>query len=133
MTELMHGTLKCYRENKCKCALCRKANRDLHKIWRENNREKSRTITKKSSEKKRDVIRAGKNKPCADCGKSYPYYVMEYDHVRGRKEHDLTRMRCFALSKILEEMAKCDVVCSNCHAERSFVRLMDKSLAVNGL
>ena len=27
-----------------------------------------------------------KDKPCADCGIKYPYYVMDFDHVRGDKK-----------------------------------------------
>lgn len=62
--------------------------------------------------------------PCKDCGERYPYYVMQFDHVRGEKKfnlykagHDVT-----ALSTIQEEIEKCDVVCANCHAERTYRR-----------
>jgi len=33
----------------------------------------------------RDFIREAKNKPCADCGKTFPYFIMQFDHVRGEK------------------------------------------------
>jgi hypothetical protein len=30
-------------------------------------------------------VRQQKEVPCSDCGVQYPYYVMEFDHVRGEK------------------------------------------------
>src|SRR5579872_2409404 len=69
----------------------------------------------------RNIIIAGKQKPCADCTKEYPWYVMDYDHVRGIKEFDLSKAASMRLSeiRILNEIAKCEVVCSNCHLERT--------------
>ena len=76
---------------------------------------------KKRHAKIQKVIREGKNKPCADCGVSYPWYVMDYDHVRGEKLFDLATAASRHMSLVLieAEMAKCEVVCSNCHRERT--------------
>ena len=74
----------------------------------------------KNRPKRIALIREAKNKPCMDCGVSYPHYVMDFDHktdkkfLIGRQVHSTT-----AVSKILEEIAKCDIVCSNCHRERT--------------
>lgn len=63
-----------------------------------------------------------KNKPCADCGVEYPYYVMQYDH-RGDKIDDVSRfLRQHKRAAMLAEIAKCDVVCANCHATRTWKR-----------
>ena len=54
----------------------------------------------------------------------YPYYVMDFDHVDGDKlmmSSDLVNFG--GTAKLLAELAKCDVVCSNCHRERTFRRL----------
>lgn len=66
-----------------------------------------------------------KRKPCADCGEEYPPFVMDFDH---RPDEE----KLFAVSAaipmglgeraILEEAAKCDVVCANCHRFRTFRR-----------
>lgn len=66
-----------------------------------------------------------KSGPCSDCGESYPFYVMDMDHVRGDKVSDLCDMvrRCFALDAIRDEIAKCEPVCSNCHRIRTFKRI----------
>lgn len=36
--------------------------------------------------KKRALVHAAKSVPCVDCGKEYPPYVMDFDHVRGNKK-----------------------------------------------
>lgn len=68
------------------------------------------------------LLREQKSKPCLDCGVSYPYYVMDFDHVRGEKLFNLSEVVNGAQSKkvILEEIAKCEVVCANCHRIRTF-------------
>jgi hypothetical protein len=71
----------------------------------------------------RSLIRAAKDKPCADCGVRYPYYVMDFDHREG--EEKLANVGYFAFSTeaaLGEEVAKCDVVCANCHRIRTWRR-----------
>ncbi len=61
--------------------------------------------------------------PSADCGIQYPYYVMDFDHREGEtKVINLASASRMTRPKILEEIAKCDVVCSNCHRERTHRR-----------
>ena len=70
------------------------------------------------------MIVEAKSVPCVDCENSYPYYVMDMDHVRGVKQFQLSvaANKRKALPTIQEEIAKCDVVCANCHRERTFSR-----------
>lgn len=71
-----------------------------------------------------EVIREAKNKPCMDCGINYPSYVMDFDHRPGEiKIKNLSRMNGYGLDKIKEEIEKCDLVCANCHRERTFSRI----------
>ena len=68
-----------------------------------------------------DFIIVCKSRPCADCANSYPPYVMDFDHVRGVKLFDIsTGARC--LKAVATEAEKCDVVCANCHRERTHQR-----------
>lgn len=72
--------------------------------------------------------------PCLDCGLSYPHYVMDFDHVRGEKEgslSDMARQGC-GLAKIDQEIAKCEIVCSNCHRARTWLRLREEEAVANG-
>lgn len=61
---------------------------------------------------------------CTDCHGSFPFYCLDFDHVRGRKEFELRRAGddITSIAKLKEEIAKCDVVCKNCHAIRTFKR-----------
>ena len=56
--------------------------------------------------------------PCVDCGEADPV-VLEFDHLGDK---------AFSISKglpdrnwqtVLDEIAKCDVVCANCHRRRT--------------
>jgi len=46
---------------------------------------------------------------------------MQFDHLSD-KEFVLAKARLFSKKKILEEIHKCEVVCANCHAERTHKR-----------
>lgn len=60
-------------------------------------------------------------KPCADCGKKYPYYVMDFDHRDPTQKDDcVAYIVRFSTPRMLKEIEKCDLVCSNCHRERTF-------------
>lgn len=63
-----------------------------------------------------------KDKPCADCGNKFPFYSMDFDHVRGKKEFAVSSAGNLKWSRILKEIAKCDVVCANCHRARTYKR-----------
>lgn len=66
--------------------------------------------------------------PCMDCKESYPYYVMDFDHVRGRKHKNVMELiPTLSKKKIDEEIAKCEIVCSNCHRVRTHNRKSKKS------
>jgi hypothetical protein len=59
--------------------------------------------------------------PCADCGVSYPPYVMQFDHIVDGKRGNVADMARsgFSIENIQLEIDKCELVCSNCHAERT--------------
>lgn len=77
--------------------------------------------------KRKQIIKDIKNKakdiPCADCGIKYPPYVMDFDHQED-KEYEIASLssRFISIEKVLAEIAKCDVVCANCHRKRTFDR-----------
>ena len=69
-------------------------------------------------------MRALKDKPCTDCRGSFHPAAMTFDHLPGSiKVHDiatLVRRGSIGLAKL--EIEKCEVVCANCHAIRTFER-----------
>lgn len=60
---------------------------------------------------------------CADCGENYPYWMLEFDHLGDKKfsvsEH---RNHTIKLDEVKKEIEKCEVVCCNCHRNRTFIR-----------
>lgn len=110
------------------CPPCRN---EYLKNYNRENPEVRRSADRNTRGRIRQRIIEEKSKPCLDCGKSYPWYVMDFDHVRGDKVIVLSEAahKHLSISRLEDEMAKCDVVCANCHRERTFqrvVRLMDK-------
>ena len=68
-------------------------------------------------------MRSLKTEPCTDCGVTYPPYVMDFDHVRGDKLFTIgMSTQTKSKQQILDEAAKCDVVCANCHRKRTYER-----------
>jgi len=64
---------------------------------------------------------------CMDCKLIYPYYVMDFDHVRGQKQANVMELiKTLSKKKIDEEIAKCEIVCSNCHRIRTYIRKQNK-------
>ncbi len=61
--------------------------------------------------------------PCADCNKSYPYYVMDFDHLGDKKFLISHLVKVNNLTLMKKELAKCEIVCANCHRIRTHQRL----------
>lgn len=74
---------------------------------------------------KREFITEYKTgKPCVDCGNIYPHYVMDFDHLPQFKKEIRIASQGNSYSKetLLKEFAKCELVCANCHRERTWKR-----------
>ena len=93
----------------------RYACRECHGRWNAGRRFRNRKL-----------IREAKDVPCMDgtmCGgKRYDFWIMQFDHVRGEKLFDLSQASGRAIQTVKDEIAKCDIVCSNCHADRTYKR-----------
>ena len=71
-----------------------------------------------------DFVRKYKeNKGCQSCGHSFPHYILDFDHL-GNKQFNVSRIAGsrYKLSKIMEEIGKCEVICANCHKQRTWDR-----------
>ena len=77
--------------------------------------------------RQRKFLQKYKERPCMDCGMQYPYYVMQFDHVRGHKAFPMSSPSATrSMARMQEEIAKCDVVCANCHAERTYSGMAER-------
>jgi hypothetical protein len=67
------------------------------------------------------------NRPCKDCNKHYPHYVMHFDHLKD-KVFNIGSSTSKASDIFRKEISKCDVVCANCHAERTHIRKIQQQV-----
>lgn len=127
MNELQHGTISRYSSPryKCRCDDCRKAMTDYQRSRRnalpdvvEKNRRKVAERREKLAKLNRKLK---EGKPCTDCGIIYPFFVMQFDHLDG-SDKVTTVSRLWSEKTIIEEASKCELVCANCHAIRTYVR-----------
>ena len=104
-------------------SLCIPCEREYGKDYYQANKVVFVVRARKSNTKLRAIVRKLKEKPCADCKHEFPFYVMDFDHVSGEKEGEVSRLANVSLKKALAEIKKCDVVCANCHRIRTHNRL----------
>lgn len=69
------------------------------------------------------------NKPCVDCNRLFPFYVLDYHHKdSSKKTTEVGNLTCYGKARVLEEIQKCDLLCANCHRLRTHVNLPTKWL-----
>ena len=90
--------------------------------------QKEKTLNRRKQSRHRVAahIRSKKQgKKCTDCREDYPYWILEFDHlpqyeklftIGGKNSRDYT------IEQIDAEIAKCELVCSNCHKNRTYWR-----------
>jgi hypothetical protein len=122
-TKLMSEVAKC----DIVCSNCHRLRTQA--LW--VGRPRKRTYTAPSSARKAVVWKAHsellarlRDVPCADCGVRFPKAAMDFDHRDpATKTYTVSRMVGRATySQILSEVAKCDIVCANCHRMRTYQR-----------
>lgn len=85
----------------------------------ENGKRLAKESNRRLGERRRKILEELKSVPCADCGNTYPVYVMDFHHKDpSRKIRGVANMN--SVKSIIEEAEKCDVVCANCHRIRTW-------------
>lgn len=97
-----------------------------HRLYTRNHYANNKQYYKDKAVKNKNVvlekIRTEKDKPCADCGNQYPYYVMDFDHLGDKEFNISTASKNASWAKLKKEIDKCEVVCANCHRIRTHNR-----------
>lgn len=109
------------------------AYRDNSRRWRAKNPGGYEWPAKR--ELGEEIRRLKEETPCSDCGNNFPFECMDFDHVRGEKVNNVGTMVAHGWSRerIHEEIAKCDIVCANCHRIRTRKRRLHGSEQWDGL
>lgn len=75
-----------------------------------------------------------KRGPCVDCGNSYHPCQMQFDHIGTDKVASVADLvRSKGKPAVIAEIAKCELVCANCHAARTHARKESCNLETCGL
>lgn len=98
-----------------------------HRSYERNKRANIARTSANRVERRRALatyVQELKRQPCTDCSHTYPYYVMEFDHVRGDKVESIANLvnAAVKLEVIQAEVEKCELVCANCHRARTYQR-----------
>ena len=67
------------------------------------------------------------NPTCMDCKLDHPPWRLQFDHRPGEgKIHDVATLvqQAYGLKTIQAEIDNCDLVCANCHTDRTHSRLV---------
>lgn len=100
-----HGTINAYGTYGCRCDRCRAA---------------AAAGNQNRADKARKLIAAAKDRPCADCGGTFPLVCMDFDHRDpAAKLYTISNGLQRSHASLIAEIAKCDVICSNCHRIRT--------------
>lgn len=125
-----HNTEKCGRTKYRACIDCEKM-RIQARIVSFSTAQRSKQRRKEVRNKVRIILDRLKDKPCLDCNSRFAPWVMDFDHRPGEiKEFEVNKFANVSsitddkLKLLHREIAKCDLVCSNCHRDRTHRRLI---------
>lgn len=62
-----------------------------------------------------EYINRIKSKPCSSCGGRYHPCIMDFHHTGDDKSYAVSKMKTYSMEKIKAEIAKCILLCANCH------------------
>ena len=109
---------------------CKECNSAYLKTHYQNNKKYYYDKANRYKYKFVSLVRELKNKPCTDCKIQYPYYVMDFDHKSNKKFSIANALHAKSQTEVMKEIEKCDVVCANCHRERTHKRLLRKDQVI---
>jgi hypothetical protein len=111
------------------CGPCEIAKR---KEYRQRRKLDPEFSDKSLYHRQRKILDDAKSVPCMDCGILHSPYIMDFDHRDGaEKLFNVSSGFKRAKHIVLAEIAKCDIVCSNCHRYRTYERRGAKRGVVN--
>ncbi len=108
-----------------RCGDCLRAYHRSHYKGSPKRKNQIRTNSKKWEDVQKQALEAFmEGKSCTDCGND-DRRVFEFDHISDDKEFSISdgmKKRKLSFKTILTEIAKCEIVCANCHRIRTVER-----------
>lgn len=85
-----------------------------------DQRSKKNIRQNQSRAERMAVISKMKSGPCVDCANRFPPECMDFDHIGNDKTNRVSALAWQGpLQRALDEIAKCELVCANCHRIRT--------------
>lgn len=82
----------------------------------QRNNPLKKVSTKRYQQSRRVLINKIKlERGCSVCGYNAHAAALDFNHVYGEKLFNVSQDPKVALYKLLEEIAKCEILCANCH------------------
>ena len=113
------------RENDERCRVC---NVNRQKVWSKENPDARRLSKLKTRERWLELFTMLGYVSCSKCGYDKCFAAIDFHHrTRGDKTKDVGTMiannyNVDNITKVLEEIEKCDVLCANCHRELHYLK-----------
>jgi len=116
---------------------CRECSNKNSRAWAKANPQTARKQTKKALRNAEQIVREyiaqHKARKCTDCRIQFPACAMDFDHVRGKKIAAVSSLYKRGLITVKKEIAKCELVCSNCHRVRTYERRYKRKALIKKL
>jgi len=92
--------------------------KEYHREWAIKNRDKRNALNKAWREKRQsEYLEFKKTLKCNRCGFSHPAALQFHHTDPSTKEASVSAVaKSWSLKRLQEEIAKCEVLCANCHA-----------------
>ena len=124
-------SLSFYKSNSTKDGLqcmCKECNKKRFGEYYPKQKKRFIEAATRFYQRKRAFINSIKDVPCKDCGRKYSPACMDFDHVNGGKRLAVSALlaKGFPMEDIINEVKKCEPICSNCHRIRTWKRRLKK-------
>ena len=97
--------------------------RAYQRDWYRRNKHFWRRRRERQRAEIKQFIDRAKQRPCEDCGGCFPPVCLDFHHRDAKQklfEIGAAARMLYPLNRVEQEIAKCDLICSNCHRIRSY-------------
>lgn len=116
-----HGTYSEYSNHDCRCRPCKDAARDYERRVRADPDRWAKRLAwqrRKRAARYAWLQQLKLSRGCLDCGYNARAEALDFDHL-GDKQFTISNDMGLSKAMLEAEIAKCDVVCANCHRVRT--------------
>jgi hypothetical protein len=120
------------RERQTRQSYCKNCANEAWRRWYAKPENKAHHLSvlrkrrKRRIEQNKKLVLEIKSAPCADCGDEFAPEAMDFDHLEDKEALISKLVYTVGTERLLAEIRKCEVVCSNCHRMRTTRPVTDR-------